>query len=313
MKVVIIIPTYNERENIARLLPILCGIAADYKHNIEILVVDDSSPDGTADSVKALQYTYRGIHLLIGKKSGLGNAYSRGMKYALSVLKADAIMEMDADFSHNPNDVPRILNELEKNDFVIGSRYVPGGKIPDEWSVFRRLNSKFGNIFARYIAGITNVKDCTAGFRAIRAELLNKISLEDLKVNGYCFQVSLLHAAKVQGARIKEIPVIFTDRSSGISKLGISDIIEFVSHVWIIRLNSARTFIKFALVGLSGILVNLGVFTVLVSMGMNKFLASPISIEISIISNFLLNNFWTFAQRNASGTIGIKGIKFNII
>ena len=173
--------------------------------------------------------------MIVGKKQGLGRAYIRGMRHALDVMKADAVMEMDADFSHKPSDIPRMIGQLEHYDFVIGSRYVKGGRIPKTWSFFRKMNSLFGNIAARYIAGIYQVKDCTAGFRAIKAEVIKKIDPEEIKVNGYCFQVTLLHRAIVSGARVKEIPVEFVDRIEGISKISYRDIFEFVIHVWAIR------------------------------------------------------------------------------
>ena len=140
------------------------------RHDCHVLVVDDSSPDGTADVVRQKQTLYPNVHLLTGKKQGLGAAYIRGMRYALDNLRADAVFEMDSDFSHKPEDVPRLMAALDTGaDFVIGSRYVKGGSIPPEWGMFRRMNSLFGNIVARYLAGIYKVRDCTAGFRASRA------------------------------------------------------------------------------------------------------------------------------------------------
>jgi len=230
-----------------------------------------------------------------------------------SKTSCSAVMEMDADFSHKPEDVPRLIKELDTNDFVIGSRYVPGGKIPDTWNLLRKLNSWGGNICARYIAGVYHVRDCTAGFRAIKADLLRKINLPQINAEGYCFQVSLLHEAVVNKVKIKEIPVEFVDRREGISKLGFMDIIEFIFLVWIIRLENSKTFIKFAIVGVSGLFVNLGSMTLLLHFDVNKFIASPISIELSIISNFLLNNYWTFVHRKTEDKLRIKGLKFNII
>jgi len=281
---------------------------------MHILVVDDYSPDGTADVVRGMQAGADNLHLIEGRKSGLGSAYIRGMLHALNILRADVVFEMDADFSHKPEDVARLLSEIEAGaDFVIGSRYVEGGSIPIEWSWLRRLNSMGGNIAARHIAGISQIRDCTAGFRAIRASLLRRIDFTGLRVQGYAFQVALLHAAVKEGGRIKEVPVDFIDRKHGESKLGVSDVIEFVVNVWWIRLQSSKTFIKFAIVGASGVLVNLGFFTLFLLAGMNKYIASPIAIELSIVSNFLLNNYWTFRWRKTIDRTRIRGLKFNLV
>lgn len=236
-KVVIITPTYNEIENIEKLIESLQEQFKTIPHDMHILVVDDRSPDGTAAVVRQNQLRFSNLYLIEGKKDGLGAAYIRGMHYAIENLKADVVFEMDADFSHKPEDVPRLMSEIDAGeDFVIGSRYVPGGSIPDNWGPLRRFNSFFGNIAARYIAGIYNIRDCTAGFRAIRTSLLSRIDFKTLRVQGYAFQVALLHSAVLSGGRIKEIPVCFVDRKYGSSKLGLADVLEFIKNVWLLRL-----------------------------------------------------------------------------
>ncbi len=314
MKTVIIVPTYNERANIGLLLEALQQEFKKMTHDMHVLVVDDNSPDGTADCVRALQANHANLHLLMGQKKGLGIAYIRGMRHAMDELKAEVVFEMDADFSHKPEDISRLMAEIDRGaDFVIGSRYVPGGSIPKEWGFYRRLNSRFGNIVARYVAGIYSVYDCTAGFRAISTSVLRRIDFAKLRVQGYAFQVALLHAVKVEEAKIVEVPVDFIDRSHGDSKLGWRDIAEFIINAWWIRFDSSKTFLKFLLVGASGVVVNLGFFTLLLLVGLNKFLASPVAIELSIVSNFLLNNYWTFRWRKTKDRIRIKGLKFNAI
>ena len=314
LKTVVIIPTYNECENIESLVAELQHQFERMTHEMHILVVDDASPDGTADVVRDLQGSYANLHLIEGRRAGLGRAYIRGMLYACDQLAADVVFEMDADFSHKPEDVPRLMAEIDAGaDFVIGSRYVGGGTVPKDWGLLRRFNSLGGNIAARYIAGITPVRDCTAGFRAIRTTLLRNINLSSLRVQGYAFQVALLHAALVRKARIKEVAVDFVNRKYGESKLGLRDILEFLVNVWWIRLESSKTFIKFGIVGFSGVLVNIGFFTLLLAMGVNKFIASPIAIELSIISNFLLNNYWTFRHRKTKDRTRIRGLKFNLV
>jgi dolichol-phosphate mannosyltransferase len=313
LKVVIIIPTYNEAGNITLLLDAIGAQFPNSPHQIEVLVVDDNSPDGTADCVRAFMENASWVHLIEGAKEGLGVAYIRGMRHANRVLGADAVVEMDADFSHKPEDLPRLLAEFDKGeDFVIGSRYVAGGSIPENWGFYRRAVSHFGNMVARLIVGL-KVRDCTAGFRVIRSEVLEEINLDHLAVKGYAFQVALLNRCINQGAQVKEIPVDFVDRERGTSKLGFRDILEFIFNVWWIRLQNHGTFVKFAIVGLSGVFVNLGCFTLLLELGMSKYISSPIAIEASILWNFFLNNLWTFRWRETNDSIQIKGVKFNAV
>ncbi|MEJ2092418.1 MAG: glycosyltransferase family 2 protein [Syntrophobacterales bacterium] len=311
MRIVIIIPTYNEAENIEPLLAALRTQTRELPHQVLIMVVDDNSPDGTADRVRAMMASDPEVHLLTGEKQGLGEAYIRGMRYALDTLGAEAVLEMDADFSHKPEDVPRLIAALEANaDFVIGSRYVSGGSIPDNWGWWRRLLSRGGNIFARYVAGLHRVRDCTAGFRAIRASLLRKIDFSKLGVQGYAFQIALLNQALAHGAQVKEVPVACVDLVKGETKLSLSEIVEFFLNVGWIRFQTSTTFLKFGTVGLSGVVVNVGSFVLLMKLGLNKFLASPIAIELSFINNFLLNNYWTFGRRNTKDRFMTKGLKF---
>lgn len=313
MKVVIVVPTYNERGNIAALIEALESQFVRMAHDMHILVVDDNSPDGTGDVVRELMARLCNVHLLEGEREGLGAAYIRGMQHAIYRMQADAIFEMDADFSHDPADVPRMLGALQHADVVIGSRYVPGGSIPEEWGWHRKMISKLGNLVTRYLVGMSRVHDCTAGFRAIRATLIKQIDFPQLWVKGYAFQVALLNQAILLGATIKEIPVQFVDRKRGESKLGLHDIFEFIVNAWWIRLSSLETFLKFCLVGLSGAFVNLACFTALLVWGMNKFIASPLAIEISIVWNFLCNNCWTFRLKSKAGHVHIKGLKFNVV
>jgi len=181
-------------------------------------------------------------------------------------------------------------------DFVIGSRYVQGGSIPAEWALWRRLNCATATSSRANVAGMRSVRDCTAGFRAIRASLLREIDLGALRVQGYAFQIALLHEVLLRGARVVEVPVEFIDRSAGVSKLGLGDIAEFGLNVWWLRLRNSATFGKFLLVGASGVVVNLGAFSLLLAAGVDKFVASPLAIETSVVTNFLINNYWTSAN-----------------
>ncbi len=314
MKAMIVLPTYNERDNIGAMIDsILTRVQKSTSHQLEVLVVDDNSPDGTQAIVTTKMAEYPTLHLMTGNKKGLGVAYIRGMNMALR-LGAEVIFEMDADFSHNPDDIPAMIDKIAQGyQFVIGSRYVRGGSIPSEWHTWRKLNSWGGNLVARLIAGIYTVNDCTSGFRAISAQLLKKIDLDAIPTQGYGFQVSLLHEAYTRKARIFEWPIQFKDRTLGESKLGLRDILEFVLNAFSIRLKGSATLVKFLTVGLSGVAVNLGAFSVLLHLGINKYLASPIAIEISILSNFLFNNVWTFRKRQTKRGVVMKGLYFNIV
>lgn len=240
MNVAIVLPTYNEKENITRMLTALSSEFAKIEKStifkMQVLVVDDKSPDGTGKIVESIIKKNKRVSMISGNKNGLGNAYIRGFHYAMNNLKVDVVMEMDADFSHNPKDIKRLLSPLAKGyDFVIGSRYIENGSIPADWSFMRKMNSRFGNIFARYVAGIYHIHDCTAGFRAIKTSLLEQMSLDQLKVEGYSFQMNLLHRALQRDAKIKEVPVDFIDRQYGESKISTSDIIEFVQNAFMLR------------------------------------------------------------------------------
>lgn len=160
---------------------------------------------------------------------------------------------------------------------------------------------------------MVSVRDCTSGFKAISADALTAAGVRDIRVQGYAFQIALLHRLIESGASIVEEPIHFRDRERGQTKLGTRDLVEFFYRVWWLRVAGYRTFLKFSLVGLSGVLVNLGSFQLALGLGVHKFLASPIAIELSIISNFLLNNFWTFADRTMPGRRRIRGLKYNLV
>lgn len=230
MNVTIVLPTYNEAENIEEFLTAVYQVIPEIgDFNINTLIVDDKSPDGTAEIVKRLQNLNKSIHLLENNTRGLGNAYKAGFKYAIDNLNPDVLIEMDSDFSHNPQKLKEILPPIKNGyDFIIGSRYIKGGSIPKNWALIRKLNSKYGNIFARFIAGLMQVKDCTSGFRAIKVDFIKQIDLEHLNVNGYAFQMNILFECVKLGAKTYEIPIDFIDRVKGKSKLSIKDVVEFM-------------------------------------------------------------------------------------
>lgn len=244
--VVVILPTYNESGNIIRILDAISQQQKKLKKILlQILIVDDRSPDGTAALVRQYAAKHSNIYLLTGDKRGLGVAYIRGFTYALKKLHADIVFEMDADFSHNPNDIPRFIKQIQSgSDFVIGSRYIKGGSIPQDWSYWRVLNSKIGNIFARRIAGMMNIYDCTSGFRAINTNVFKNLNLSRLNAAGYAFQINLLYEIIKSGYKVTEIPIHFSNRQVGNSKLQIYDIIEFFKNTFSIRIMKIREKLK---------------------------------------------------------------------
>ncbi|XOV84845.1 MAG: glycosyltransferase [bacterium] len=307
-------PTYNEAENIRAML---VALLTEFDHQqscvFTVLVVDDNSPDGTAAQVRDVASQDSRVKLLSGRKRGLGSAYTRGFLHVLNDMEVDAVVQMDADFSHAPRDIARLVANLPEHDVVIGSRYTQGGEVDASWGFKRRLLSRCGNLFARYIAGIYRVADCTAGFKAIRVSALRAALPLRLPPSGYVFQVALLHALMITGARITEVPIRFSDRTRGATKLGQRDVVEFFLHVWWLRLLSRKTFVKFALTGLSGVVINLGCFQLLLSSGLNVYLSSALAIETSIVWNFFVNNYWTFRDRHITTRKRVRGLKFNLV
>ena len=311
-RVCFVIPTYNEAPNVTPLLRRLDALYAG--EDAAFLIVDDGSPDGTGALVRSFAATHPRVHLLEGRRCGLGDAYARGFAHALDTLDAGAIVQMDADLSHDPADARKLLARLADGaDVAIGSRYVPGASIDAGWRARRRLLSRWGNRLARRSAGLRGVRDCTAGFRAIRAETLRAADPARIRVKGYAFQIALLHRLVHAGARIVEEGIHFREREHGRTKLGIRDLVEFLCHVGWLGFASPGTFPKFALTGLSGVFVNLGSFQLLLDLGVHKLLASPIAIELSIVSNFLINNYWTFGDRVMVGRKRIRGLKYHLV
>ncbi len=231
-KVLIIVPTYNERENIVLILPKIRTKLPD----AHILVVDDSSPDGTSQCVKELSQSMDNIFILDReKKEGLGRAYISGFKWALE-RDYDLIFEMDADFSHDPKYLPEFIKTAENADLVIGSRYISGVNVVN-WPMHRLLISYFGNIGARIIAGIP-VKDCTGGFKCFRRNVLQSLNLNRVGSSGYSFQVEMNYLVWKMGFNIVEIPIVFTDRQFGVSKMSTKIVREALVLLWKLRFMS---------------------------------------------------------------------------
>ncbi|OGP14060.1 MAG: dolichyl-phosphate beta-D-mannosyltransferase [Deltaproteobacteria bacterium GWA2_55_10] len=229
MKVVAVIPTYNEAQNVRILIPRILGLGPEF----HVLVVDDSSPDATADVVRELQKTDPRVSIIVRPgKMGLGSAYIAGFKEALK-SGADFIIEIDADHSHDYKDIPRFLEEMSSYDLVIGSRYKKGISVID-WPLSRVLLSYFGNIYARVITGLKTF-DNTGGFKCFKRKVLEAIDLDAVKSNGYAFQIEMNFRAAASGFKLSEIPIIFWGRYSGVSKMSGHIVREAIFIVWRLR------------------------------------------------------------------------------
>lgn len=320
--VLVILPTYNERENIEPIIKAIFKTGTLLKSaKLHVLVVDDTSPDGTAKIVRKLQKQQKNINLITGKKQGLGKAYLRGFEYGLNNASYDAFIMMDADFSHDPSAIPQLVEALDQgNDYVIGSRYVHGGTIPGNWPIRRIFISRLANWLSRFLVGFSDVSDTTGGFKAIRVSALKKLDLSALNASGYFFQVNLLHEFWSRKLHIAEVPITFVDRQFGVSKLKIIDIVEFVYLAYRINPNSrARRLFRFAIVGACGAVVNLIALNIFVQFGgLQPQIAVLMAIEISIISNFFMNHNFTFRfekvqspVRDTFKTLFVKLLKYN--
>ena len=236
MRVLVVLPTYNEAANIDRILESVKAALPD----CGVLVVDDGSPDGTADIAERAGKELGGVDVLRrSAKSGLGSAYRAGFAWGLE-RGFDACVEMDSDFSHDPAALPDLVAPLSRGtDLSVGSRYVPGGQIPN-WSLSRRLISRGGNIYADTLLGL-GVKDSTSGFRAYRAEVLRKIDLATVKAEGYGFQIEMVRQVLSHGGKVTEVPICFVDRVEGQSKMSTAIVVEaFALVTWWAALRMAR-------------------------------------------------------------------------
>lgn len=228
MKTTIIIPTFNEAENIKKLVPTILALPIDDLH---ILIVDDNSEDGTGEIAEQFAVDTSRVRVLHrAGKLGLGTAYIQGFQIALKT-GSDAIIQMDADFSHPPHKIPELIQAISDYDIVIGSRYIKGGHVDEEWPVWRKALSAFGNIYARTILGI-RTRDITGGFRIFRAETLNAMPIQNVRSNGYIYQVEMTYIASKLGFSIGEIPIYFAEREWGTSKMSFKIQMEAALRTW---------------------------------------------------------------------------------
>lgn len=299
-KAVIVVPTYNEVENVKKLVPQIFDVAKENLNwEIHILIVDSHSNDGTEQVILKLIDKYPKLHLLRMAKEGLGRAYIEGFKTAIDKLNPYLLFEMDADLSHNPKDISRFLRKIEEGaDFVVGSRYMKGGSIPKDWGIHRKIFSICGNLIIKLGFMKPGVTEWTNGYRAIKSWVA-KAAFDHIKnYSGYVFQVAFLDFALKSNAVVKEIPVNFEDRKSGISKINAfqysaNSILYVLTH---------SSFIKFVIVGFLGFAVDFGFAYVFInSIHIHKAISNMMSAEIAIICNFFLNNFWSFRHKKIDG------------
>lgn len=243
-KVIILLPTFNEEENIEILLvDIFFYIKKMKKWRIEVLVIDSQSNDKTQEIVGNLQNIFSNLHILQVKKEGLGKAYMNGYRYALKHFAPFAFIQMDADLSHEPKEIPHFLKSLEKGaDLVIGSRYIKGGSVPHEWAMHRKVFSKIGNYVVRLGIFDLAITDWTSGYRAIRSQIIKQLPKQIEEYAGYIFMIATLHHIRMQHAAIKEIPIKFQNRHGGFSKLPASKYIYEVLKFVILHSPLAMTF-----------------------------------------------------------------------
>ncbi len=313
MKIVNIIPTYNEKENIGLMLTALTKIARDNpQYQFATLVVDDDSPDGTGEVVKEYMKKDSSVELITGLKKGLGHALIRGYQYAMEKMQAEVIIPNDCDFSFDPKHIVDLLAKIEAgDDVVVASRHV-GQAGTEGWSLFRKLNHWVANdLFATYVAGIKEVKDHNGNFKAIRVRgVLDQVPLDQLmnkiKVRGFGFQAYILYALSKVTDKFSEVPVVFKFRTRGEAKIGkkylksyLRDVFEYMKLAILIRLDRSARFIKFAVVGGTGLVIQTVVYYLLAFgiKAVTPALATILGGQLAIISNYLLNNLWTFRDK----------------
>lgn len=308
MKIVVVMPTYNESKSIGRMIE---ALAVEFKkitsHEICLLVVEGNSPDGTADVVREHMKKHDFVHLLMEeKKAGLGAAYVYGFRYAMKDLHADVLIEMDADFQHDPKELVSLIKGIDDGyDYVVGSRFTKGGSIPKDWGFKRKLLSIGGNTLSKIILGIRGVNDFTTGFKASRVKgFVDTIDLDNILSKGFAYKLDLLYKMHKAGAKIKEVPIQFRSRDEGVSKMERNNPIDSLRVVITLRLNDPDTqkFLKFCVVGFTGLFVDSSIFNILRLSIKNSKAASLISGFIAMLTTFTLNNYWSFKNNKIEGS-----------
>lgn len=297
-KVVIIIPTYNEEDNISNTIDLILEetrLLPDYQ--VEILVFDSHSTDSTAHIVRELTNASHRVHFAEEpQKTGLGSAYLQAMRIAMDKLHADVVFEFDADGSHQPCYIAPMLELLQHHDVVVGSRYISGGKIPSNWAFHRKLLSVGGNWIARLLL-TRKYKDLTSGLRATRTSVLRQLLPSAFLSNNYAYKIELywlLHKVK---AKIVEFPIQFIDREKGKSKLPKNSMVDTLRVLFTLRLKELRQYITMCCVGSLGALIQFSVYNWLRSTNHSALASSQIAVSAAIVSNFIFHHSITFKQK----------------
>lgn len=310
MKIFVIPATYNEADNIEKFITVLEEevFPKIKNHEMHILVADDFSPDGTGEIVRKLMEKYDNLGINQGDKKGLGAAYIRTMSEAIDKYGADVVVSIDADFQFNPHDLPKFIEKLEQgNDMVIQTRYSQGGSIPENWPPQRKLFSVVANIFVRTVFMRFYIHDWTGGFRAIKKEVFLKVKDEMHDFRGYIFQIAFLQKAVRQGFKIAEVPLHFSDRTLGSSKIApLPYIFDVVKYVLLTRFFEVITgsFGKFLVVGGLGFIINAVLYEILVNISTFPIaICNIIAAQFAIFSNYNLNNLWTFRKERSKSAL----------
>jgi len=331
---VVVIPTYNEASSIGEMIDFLfTKTFPEIKDwNMNVLVVDDTSPDGTYKVVQGLQKKYKNLHLSLSKeKAGIGGAYVRGFKYAMSELKADVVIEFDGDFQHPPQTIPVILKEIDNGyDYVLGSRKIKGGSNPKGWGFKRVFFSEFGGFTARFILffpfkNFWKITDPTTGLKASRVKgFVDTMDMDHLYSRSFAYKLEFLFKMVLLGAKVKEIPLQFGLRESGASKIEPQTAKDILKTVIKLRWHDpfVQKFLKFGVVGGLGFVINFSLFRVFkgtfkdlpYNISIINWIANALAAEISIVSNFTWNNLWTFSKEKITSISQLikKFVTFNL-
>ena len=308
MKVVIVIPTYNEKENVEQLIPMVLEEFENIDHDCHMLFVDANSDDGTQDVINSFKEQNDSVHIFVEQeKSGLGAAYVKGFRQAIFEMEADVVMEMDGDLQHDPKDIKRFIAEIDNGyDYVIGSRRVEGGSIPQEWAAYRKFLSWGGSIFARAVLGIWDVKDFTTGYKATRVKgFLDKLDLDNIMSEGFAYKIDLLVKTYNLDAKVKEIPIEFGLRDKGASKMEKNNFMDSLKVVLKISTKQNKHFLRFLVVGLIGTVVDFSFANLLTLSEIYPTYSAMLSALIAMFTNFTLNNLWTFDERKIEGLLPV--------
>ncbi|KKQ48498.1 MAG: Glycosyl transferase family 2 [Candidatus Woesebacteria bacterium GW2011_GWD1_38_10] len=317
-KVVIVMAAWNEAENIKQMIDTLFDeVFPKIKADMHLLVSDNHSTDGMTQIVEKEMEKKKNLHIVQQTGKGLGNAYVSGFKYAVEKLKADAVMEMDADGQHPPRFVqPMVEAYLDGANYVIGSRYIPGGSVPKEWATFRKAVSYFGNLFIRLVLVKPSIHDLTTGFRLTQVEgVLDKIDLDNLmEKERFAYKVDLIYQSIKNAKKVVEVPLEFRPRITDKSKFNTKEMISTFRLAVILGIRDKAKFIKFGTVGFAGYLVNASTLWLFTKWAFPSPLAWGLSTEFAIINNFIFNNAWTFKPEKITGVSMLlkKFFQFNL-